>query len=120
MGLAAIFQRAAAVAFTVGGDVKKTVIIYAGPTFAHDTTNDTTATTWATTKETQAFVYAGKESKKDAEAETKRRACLLQGSEFAGIEITQECEADAEGFRWKIASVEPDPVSATIELQLYR
>lgn len=120
MGLSALLNAAANTAFTIAGDTRKEVTVYTSPTFAHDTETDQTATTWGASKTVQALLYDAKEKKQADNPETTRRACLLKGSDFTGLTITQEAEVQAEGFRWKVESVSIDPAGATIELQLYR
>lgn len=120
MGLANIFKQAAAIGFKIAGDTKKEVIVKTGPDHAYAVADDRTTTTWTNETRVMALLYEHKESKEDADPEKMKRACLLHGADFAGIEITQEAEVQAEGFNWKVEAVKPDPVGATIELVLYR
>lgn len=120
MGLKAIFQAAAKVAFSVAGDVKTEVTLYTSPTYAHDTTSDTSTPTWGqTVTGIEGLLYDHKDSKKNDGPEVTTKALLLQVSELQGATITQECEVDADSQRWKVREVNADPASATVELILY-
>lgn len=121
MGLSAIFQKAAATAFKVAGDVKKPVTVYAVRSTAYDTATGQTPNTWTYTKSgIEALLYDSEEQRNYGDPKATKRTALILEADVQGIPVTTESEIDAEGERWKIGGAARDPAVATLTLYLYR
>ena len=120
MSLLAIARKAAALAMTVAGDVKKPVTVYTGPTYTYDSEQNATATAWARTKPCQGFIYDATEKKPDAKPETVFCTLIVEGADFDGVDVTQESEVDTPAGHWNVWRVGGDPARGIIILDLYR
>lgn len=120
MSLSAIIKQAAAVAFDVAGDLKQVVTLYSGPTGTYDADTGTTPDTWTQTRAAVGVLYDSEEQKIGAANVAETRTCIIEARLLDGVAISQECQLDAEGYRWKVSQVQTDPAGATFTFYLYR